>query len=242
MIIMTLIILIKYLNMYNLDYNILFIHIPKTGGSSISEYFYFLDGGDNIMYKNAPDNFWGIHKLAPKISHLRLNEYKKIISHESFEKIIKFSIVRNPINRLKSLLFYDNKININNVISIDKMLPILYNDIQLIKNRGFSIDFNNNNGDATFHTYNIMRQSDFFDEKSEVKILKFENLNNDFTDFIEKNNLPKFNLPNKNISGSNIINDLDFFKILTKYHSKKMILEVLEYYEIDFLRFDYKIP
>jgi len=63
---------------------ILFIHIPRTGGSSIEKFFNFVPSGDH--YKK-------------QTQHSTLEEYAE---HCDVEKYFKFTIVRNPWDRLLS--------------------------------------------------------------------------------------------------------------------------------------------
>jgi hypothetical protein len=66
------------------DKKIIFIHIPRTGGSSVEKYFNFKFSSD-----------W-----KPKTAqHLTLEEYS---NHYDLDKYFKFTIVRNPWDRLIS--------------------------------------------------------------------------------------------------------------------------------------------
>lgn len=99
--------------------NLLFIHIPKTGGSSLEKYF-------NVKF-NIPLNkkslmstedireFSDKHEINSSLQHLT---YNTIIKYKDFFKIdetnIKIiTIVRNPYDKLMSDLFYLKKINIS---------------------------------------------------------------------------------------------------------------------------------
>ena len=65
---------------------ILFIHIPRTGGSSVEKYFSF--SGDSNL------------KKIDTAQHVTLKEYCD--SYENLDEYYKFSIVRNPWDRLVS--------------------------------------------------------------------------------------------------------------------------------------------
>lgn len=99
--------------------NLLFIHIPKTGGSSLEKYF-------NVKF-NIPLNKKSLMSTEdirefsdkPEInSSLQHLTYNTIIKYKDFFKIdmenIKIiTIVRNPYDKIMSDLFYLKKIDIN---------------------------------------------------------------------------------------------------------------------------------
>jgi hypothetical protein len=99
--------------------NLLFIHIPKTGGSSLEKYF-------NVKF-NIPLNKKSLMSTEdirefsdkPEInSSLQHLTYDTIIKYKDFFKIdmenIKIiTIVRNPYDKIMSDLFYLKKIDIN---------------------------------------------------------------------------------------------------------------------------------
>ena len=99
--------------------NLLFIHIPKTGGSSLEKYF-------NVKF-NIPLNKKSLMSTEdirdfsdkPEInSSLQHLTYNTIIKYKDFFKIdmdnIKIiTIVRNPYDKIMSDLFYLKKIDIS---------------------------------------------------------------------------------------------------------------------------------
>lgn len=101
----------------NSKYNILYVHVPKTGGSSIEKYFSKLT--KTTLNKNS---LFGPHKQIPEypyggapLQHLYLDgilRYAKLfkITQENLKIIIS---VRNPYTRMISALFYRDKINLN---------------------------------------------------------------------------------------------------------------------------------
>ena len=93
-------------------YGFLFIHVPKCAGTSIGKSlsqltpltFYKsgeLDETTPELWKQATMT-GGIHH---KEKHLSAFEIKKMIGSEKFDKLFKFTFVRNPANRLVS--FYN---------------------------------------------------------------------------------------------------------------------------------------
>ena len=104
---------------YNENINLLFIHIPKTGGSSVEHYF-------SNKYK-IPLNYQSLlscdhddmNKLNSKISlqHLTLNQIYKYSNENliniNFNNLKIITIVRNPYERIISDLLWCNLINTN---------------------------------------------------------------------------------------------------------------------------------
>jgi hypothetical protein len=100
----------------NKDINVLFIHIPKTGGTSVDTYF---SEKYNISEKNIPKedlyNYGIIEKKKYPLQHMTLNEIMK--NKELFNITLKnikiLSIVRNPYYRIISELIYNHKMTID---------------------------------------------------------------------------------------------------------------------------------
>ena len=99
--------------------NLLFIHIPKTGGSSLEKYFSVKFNiplnKKSLMSTEDIRNFADKPEINSSLQHLT---YDTIIKYKDFFKIdennIKIlSVVRNPYNKIMSDLFYLKKINVN---------------------------------------------------------------------------------------------------------------------------------
>ena len=94
------------------DYNCLFVHIPKTGGQSIEQFFMDLlhldwDKDRTALYLQSNDDpALGTEKLA----HLSAAEYVDCghLDREEFSSFFKFSFVRNPWSRILSEYRYRN--------------------------------------------------------------------------------------------------------------------------------------
>lgn len=230
--------------MYNLKNNLIFIHIPKTAGTAISEYMYKLNGERKDIVHNVKmdHGFLGKIRYAKEYTHITFPMYKKLLNEKICNDAIKFVIVRNPINKLKSWYYFHIQNKWVN-FSINKMLPILYHDLKLIESRGYSLNCDNHSdGGAVFNTFGIIRQTDYFNIKTDnVNILKFESLQKDFDEFVEKYNLPKFKINKINATKDVSTSDREFFIKLTKGHSQEMIEYIINYYKPDFNLLGYKL-
>lgn len=71
-----------------LKYNLLFVHIPKTAGTSVRK---AMDLADMKLLS---------------FDHLTLKEYRTFLHPDFFERMFKFAIVRNPWDRAVSLYYF----------------------------------------------------------------------------------------------------------------------------------------
>ena len=150
--------------------NILFIHIPKTGGSSIECYF---SGKYNIPLNK--ESFWcewyNLTNTRVSLQHLTYNDIKNNLNHNNLTII---TVVRNPYTRIVSDLFFCNLINITTTKE-------QVSDI--IKNYLHRNDLDNHN----------IPQFKFIENADNIIILKQETLDKDmhkigYTDFNQRYN------------------------------------------------------
>jgi len=97
------------------DINVLFIHIPKTGGTSIEKYF---SKKFTIPLNNT--SLYGFIKDETKKQNMKINSS---LQHITYTQMIQFSIdfnnikiltvVRNPYERIISDLFFYHKIKVS---------------------------------------------------------------------------------------------------------------------------------
>ena len=88
------------------EYNLLFIHIPKTGGSSYEEY----------MLDKTRNRLWGHKNIFPdpnlnRISlqhqtYQTLYKYRDVLCIDFNDKLKKLAFVRNPYDRIVSDIFW----------------------------------------------------------------------------------------------------------------------------------------
>lgn len=101
----------------NNEHNILFIHIPKTGGTSIEIYFstkYNIPLSNNSLYYmlNEEEQIKNNISISTSLQHMT---YQTIIKYKDFfninyDNITIITIVRNPYERTISDLFFYKKI------------------------------------------------------------------------------------------------------------------------------------
>jgi hypothetical protein len=94
------------------EFQCLFVHVPKTAGQSVEQFFMDRLGLDwdrdraEVMLGDNPDRERGTQKLA----HLSAAEYVEdgFVDRDEFERLFKFSFVRNPYERIVSEYLYRN--------------------------------------------------------------------------------------------------------------------------------------
>lgn len=94
------------------EYNCLFVHIPKTAGQSVEQFFMDRLGLDwdrdrgALLLGDNPDRNCGTQKLA----HLSAAEYVECghLARADFDRMYRFSFVRNPWTRILSEYRYRN--------------------------------------------------------------------------------------------------------------------------------------
>jgi hypothetical protein len=195
-----------------------FIHIPKTGGTSVENYLY-----KKYNYKkNINTLFTTINqKSSVKINKHSLQHmtYQEIIDSDVLEDynlndITFFSIVRNPYDRIVSELFYIGRINLNSSKEkIEKEIKFFINDNYLYDNHKLP--------QYLFLTLNKKLVKS-------IKVLKMETLNDDmynygYIDF------------NEDANKTNRIK-INYQSLLTN-NAKKIIYD---YYKKDFELFNYE--
>jgi len=202
----------------NSEINLLFIHIPKTGGTSLELYFsnkynikldnkslyFFLDKNNKISYNYS-------------LQHMT---YKNIIDNSSFlninfDNISIITIVRNPYERIISDLFFYKKINVNS--SKEEVTNIIKN--QYLSINQLELD-NHNIPQYLYITVNN-------ELIPNIKILRTESLEKDmidlgYTDF--------------NIRSQENPHKVDYYN----YLNNESIKLINDFYDYDFKLLNYK--
>jgi hypothetical protein len=162
------------------DQKILFIHIPKTGGTSIEIFF--------NCYRNKDCVFGWDRRYKIWRQHATCEEYikNKYVEPEIFESYFKFAFVRNPWDRVLSEYRW-RKISKRYDLSL-KQFVISYDQIKEKKYRN----------KVGLLTHMLPQYKFIYDTKETLHadfIGKFENLQEDFNKVCEKLGIEKRILP-----------------------------------------------
>jgi len=203
----------------NKDINLLFIHIPKTGGSSLESYFssklnitlnnkslfsYIED--EDLLNKNI-----NINSSLQHITYNQIVEHSKIFNI-NFHNIKIITIVRNPYERIMSDLFFFK------LITIDTTKETV---IDIINKYLVSEKYDNHN--IPQHKFITNNEGEIIQN---IHILKTENLTNDM------NNLSYIDF--------NIFENTNIFKVnYYNYLNNDSINIINQFYHLDFIIFNY---
>ena len=196
---------------------VLFIHIPKTGGTSVERY---LQNKFNVnLFK---ENLYSIHETFNNHSyqHMTYNEIynNRIRFNVKFDNLsIIFAVVRNPYERLISELFYRKFINTKmNAKDVENIL-IKY----IISNNDYD------NHKIPQHIFLLNSNGRI---NPNIKILRTETLDQDMKNigYDDFNTNQKFTCTQRN--------KINYYKLLTK----KSINIINKFYEKDFELLSYK--
>ncbi len=212
----------------NNDVNILQIHIPKTGGSSMEKYFsskYKIVLNNKSLYDMCHENRQKQHNIILKSSMQHMTyrlilKYKKVFNID-FSNIKIITSVRNPYERIISDLFFLQKITINN--SEKEVFDII---------KLYLLSTNVDN-------HNLPQYYFITDDKNElipnIYILHTETLTNDmhnlgYIDFNLHDNINSSNVnyyKYLNIDSINLINDFYHYDFILFNYIKKTSVEIV---------------
>ena len=205
---------------YYKNLNLLFIHIPKTGGTSLEQYLknkytqtlYSTDVDNHILFEHF--------KIKSSLQHLtykKICEFKTILDVNFNEDLKIITIVRNPYDRIISDLFFLDLIKENT--SIDNVYEVIKKYIN----------------EGCYDNHNTPQNEYLIDENnqiiSNITIFKTETLTED----VKKYGFADFNLQfhlNKLF--------IDKKKYIT-YLNKQSIELINQYYKKDFEFFNYEM-
>lgn len=206
--------------MIDREKKIIFIHIPKTGGTTIEKLLfptYKFEDKTNYSYLYGWDCNLGW------LNHLTLDQILNFDDNNSFQKYQMFAVVRNPWDRLASE--YHWKISISKLtLSFSDFVRALYiNEAEKIKSCYKS---------ELAYLQHFKLQSDYLSASyvDVIKILRFENFEKDVRRFLHKNGIMCNNIPRIRAS---------HHSHYTEYYDNDCIEMVREIYGEDIDRFGY---
>ena len=201
---------------YNENINLLFIHIPKTGGSNFENYMsykYNIPLNEKSLSTKRLNNISYQHLLYTDIIK---NNYVHPDFNINFHNLNIMAFVRNPYSKIISELFFFKLID---SISTPEDVFIAMKDVFLVNNN-------------TFDNHNLPQYMFIINENNNINddliIIKTETLTDElknigFDDFV-------YFVNNENIN-----------KDYSKYYNSDSIKLVNQYYEKDFMYFGYKM-
>ena len=173
------------------EYKTIFIHIPKNAGTSIEEYF------GNGSVRVQPNKHADIHEIKTKLKN-------------SYNNYTKFTIIRNPYDKMVSWYFY-----------LKKNLGENYNVVEFNEWIKDPSKFWHADDPISF----LKPQYKWVDDT--VVLLKFENLYKELNNFFgEIISLPISNKSNRNH--------------YLEYYNKESLNIIYNRYKKDFKKFNYK--
>jgi hypothetical protein len=212
---------------YFKDINLLFIHIPKTGGSMIENYFYTklsLARTIDTLYSSKHHFFNDkLQKISLDNHSLQHTSYNEIFSSKNNYFNIKFNnlkiiaLVRSPYSRIISSLFYFNLIDFEscNKSQIEKIITkYLYTD-----------NFYDNSKKPQ---YLYLTGGDHLTIPKNITIIKNENMIEDMVK-LEYRDFENYKI-------NPFDNEIDYMS----YLSENAISMINQYYYMDFKLFNYE--
>lgn len=213
-------------------YKFIILHIPKTGGSTITKYFKDLKK-TNAWCNNDLKIFWGIRRDdGYDMAHIRFEDVFSFYKDPDDPKLLSYKwyvIVRNPYDRIYSCYAYY------------KRTPSLHDDYKITMNTDTSFTAFIKQLYKTPEKWSVhTKPMTYFCSKvniasHDIHIMRTETLDRDFKDFLNEYGLPA-QYKNINVGDYSFDNPFRY-----KYNYNSITLEcVHRLYADDFDTFGYE--
>ena len=176
--------------MVNHKCKFIFVHIPKTGGTSIEAYLYSIFKNNSFKDSNRLQKGGYIPKHKLFAQHATLKQLKNELN-VPVDDYFKFTVCRNPFERAVSDYFWCSRL---------LQTPKPFKDYLLVRNGYEKLNHLESNKGRGDHFYT---QFEFIEINGRSKIdfiIRFENLQKDFNIVCGKLKIPHHNLPHNNRS------------------------------------------
>ena len=180
--------------MISLQKNFLFVHIPKTGGNSLSSALLRWSEDElavEAWHQDGAERFEILNRRYGTIKHSTLAEYRAALPGHRYNGLFKFAVMRNPWERLISLYFSPHRVvslQVSGWYRADFLALIGSGDRAVQPLRHF-ISFT---PPPPAGTTPLDSELDF--------LLRYENLEADFAELCDRIEVPRIALPRFNAS------------------------------------------
>ena len=201
------------------DLKSVFVHIPKTGGTSISKALFDICKVDYKPGKEVcEENMFGwCEKSSLWLQHISFAEIQN--RSKNIDDFYKFTFVRNPWDRaISDFFWFKNSVKISGTF-----------EEYLLEINSFKNIFQNDKKTIWMGDHKLP-QTYFFNEDELDFVGRFENIDKDFSYIVEKIGIKNVKLPH--LQKTDHENYKNYYNNITK----KLVYEI--YYE-DVVRFNY---
>lgn len=192
------------------ELKIIFVHIPKTGGSSI----------EHIFDLQQPSRLFSCDVL-PVLQHLIPSALRTRMQPDEWISFFKFTVIRNPYDRIVSEYHWRKTHNLTTLSFED----FLHEARDVVRRQDY---YNTPLND------HFIPQVDYFKDIEYDFVLKFENLSEDFLELLNKLSLPKMELPKTNCSNRTSSEYRHYFDSITKSIVEEIYGEDIQFFGYNF--------
>ena len=204
--------------MISFKHKFIFIHIPKTAGTSIVKTL-SLYSEDGVNDKGDIKPSIELIKLAREknirinnYKHFTYNKYKQLLG-DRIKDFFIFSVIRTPYERIPSVYYYSNITG----VSLTSFIGAIQNGVHIIP----SIGIKQNMIDT------------FIGGVEDIFLLRFENLNKDWKNLLDRLNLPYLSLDYLNVGRRIDYNNL--------YRDSRLLLVMNKVFGEEIEKYGYEI-